>query len=106
MPNNFNPKDYYTHYFGIMQGEISDLAIIKIKVNSYHSKYIRALPLHSSQKEIEKTNDYSIFEYYLIPTIEFKQELLSMGANVEVPSPQNLREEIKNELKDILRIYE
>ena len=106
MPNNFNPKDYYTHYFGIMQGEISDLNIIKIKVNSYHSKYIRALPLHSSQKEIEKTNDYSIFEYQLIPTIDFKQELLSMGGNVEVISPLTLREDIKNELKDILRIYE
>ena len=86
-------------------GEENELAVVRIKVNSYHSKYIRALPLHSSQKEIEQTNDYSIFEYHLIPTIDFKQELLSMGSNVEVLTPQNLREEMREEILEMGELY-
>lgn len=105
MPNDFNPQDFFTHNFGIMHGEGEDLAIVRLKVNSYHSKYIRALPLHKSQKETERNNDYSIFEYYLIPTIDFKQELLSMGANVEVITPQGLRDEIKNEIQEMSELY-
>ena len=105
MPTQFEPKDYFAHNFGIMHGEEDELTIVRIKVNSYHSKYIRALPLHSSQKEIEQTNDYSIFEYHLIPTIDFKQELLSMGSNVEVLTPQNLREEMREEILEIGELY-
>ena len=55
--------------------------------------------MHASQKETEQTKDYSIFEYHLIPTIEFKQELLSMGTNVEVLAPQKLRDEIKDDIR-------
>ena len=105
MPVQFEPKNYFAHNFGIMHGEENELAIVRIKVNSYHSKYIRALPLHSSQKEIEQTNDYSIFEYHLIPTIDFKQELLSMGSNVEVLTPQNLREEMREEILEMGELY-
>jgi predicted DNA-binding transcriptional regulator YafY len=88
-----------------MHGEEDELTIVRIKVNSYHSKYIRALPLHSSQKEIEQTNDYSIFEYHLIPTIDFKQELLSMGSNVEVLTPLKLREEMRDDILEMGELY-
>ena len=105
MPDNFEAKDFFAHNFGIMHGKEEELSIIEVKINSYHSNYIRSLPLHASQKETEQTKDYSIFEYHLIPTIEFKQELLSMGTNVEVLAPQKLRDEIKDDIREMQKLY-
>lgn len=33
--------------------------------------YIRNLPLHESQKEMKRTDEYSIFEYHLKPEFDF-----------------------------------
>lgn len=67
--------------------------------------YFRSLPLHRSQKEEETTEDYSVFSYYLVPTYELRQEILSHGANVEVVYPETLRAQIKEEIAEMHKIY-
>ena len=61
-PKDFDPEAYFADYFGIMI-ENKKLETIRIKIYGMHVQYIRALPLHRSQCEIETTEDYSIFEY-------------------------------------------
>lgn len=51
--------------------------------------------MHHSQEEVETENDYSVFRYYLSPTYDFVQEILSHGCEVEVLSPGHLRDEIR-----------
>ena len=46
------------------------------------------------QKEVEKSEDYSIFEFRLRPTFDFQQELLWNGDALEVLEPLWLRKEI------------
>lgn len=67
--------------------------------------HFRSLPLHRSQKEEETAKDYSIFSYYVVPTYELRQEILSHGANVEVVSPKALREQIKEEIAEMHKLY-
>jgi len=55
--------------------------------------------LHHSQQEIETNENYSIFKFVIKPTFDFRQELLSMGEDVEVISPLLFREEMKNVVK-------
>ena len=72
---------------------------------SRQAKYFRSLPLHDSQKEEETTDSYSVFEYRLVPTFDFKQEVLRQGPFVEVLEPTNFREEIRNNVKAMLERY-
>ena len=82
-------------------------AIISVgyRVNSAKATHFRSLPLHRSQKEEETAKDYSIFSYYVVPTYELRQEILSHGANVEVVSPKALREQIKEEIAEMHKLY-
>ena len=69
-------------------------------------KYLRALPLHESQTEVKQTADYSVFTYLLRPTYDFVQEVLSRGEDVEVLTPEWLREGIRKKVKAIAAHYE
>mgnify|MGYP000711343241 FL=1 len=103
-PKDFDPEAYFADYFGIMI-ENKKLETIRIKVYGMHVQYIRALPLHRSQCEIETTVDYSIFEYRMKPTLDFRQELLSRGADVEVLAPLTFREEMIQSVDKMSSLY-
>lgn len=104
-PADFDPQAYFDASFGIIVDKECEIEAVQIKVYNNQSQYLRALPLHHTQKEIAKTDDYSIFEYVLRPTYDFKQELLSHGDDIEVLSPAWLREEIKKIAGRMYRRY-
>ena len=72
---------------------------IRVRVSGIQRQYLRTLPLHASQQETEIMDSSSVFEFYLRPTFDFEQELLTHAANtdgqIEVLQPQWLREEMK-----------
>jgi predicted DNA-binding transcriptional regulator YafY len=68
-------------------------------------RYIQTLPLHHSQEETEVAEDYSVFSYILSPTFDFKQQILSYGDTVEVLSPDWFREEMKESVGNMYRMY-
>ena len=78
---------------------------VKIKVVSGQVRYIDSLPLHDSQQLIEETPEYGIFTYYLVPTYDFRQELLSHGPDVEVLEPEDLRDEMKADIAQMYKNY-
>jgi predicted DNA-binding transcriptional regulator YafY len=61
--------------------------------------------LHSSQKEVETDKNHSIFTYFLTHDYDFKQDVLSFGDKVEVLEPKELREEMKEIVKKLNKIY-
>ena len=96
LPKKFDAAKFFEDYYGIIIGdEDFDVEPVALKVDSWQSKYLRTLPLHHTQVEVERTEEYSIFEYRLCPSFDFQQELLSMGDSVGVLVPVLL--------KDILR---
>ena len=76
-----------------------------IKVGCEQGMYIKTLPLHHSQKLIHQDDDYMTFELYLKPCYDFVQELLSCGSELEVISPQSLREEVNRYVVEMCEIY-
>ena len=66
--------------------------------------YLRTLPLHPSQEEVERAEDYSIFTYFVRPTFDFVQELLALGESAEVLSPKTLRKEISRIGKTVWKL--
>lgn len=93
LPADFNAAEFFGSCFGIIVGD-EEPQLIRLKVDAFQSKYLRSLPLHPSQKEVERTEDYSIFTYFLRPTFDFVQELLGLGETAEVLAPKTLRKEI------------
>lgn len=105
LPKDFNGNNYFSDSFGIITNETEHVDTIQIKVYGIHVLYVRALPLHHSQKEIKTTDEYSIFELRLKPSFDFKQELLSRGADIEVISPLSFRKEMIDEVQQVVKRY-
>ena len=103
-PNGFSPEIYFEGYFGIIHDGCA-LETVKLKVCSDQANYLRSLPLHASQEEIERNEDYSIFTLYLRPTFDFQQELLWNGDALEVLEPLWLRKEIAGKVKRMWNMY-
>lgn len=93
LPADFSAEAYFSTCFGIFVGD-EPPQIIRLKVKAKQANYLRTLPLHSSQKEVECTDKYSVFTYFLRPTFDFIQELLTMGDQIEVLEPKSLRKEM------------
>ncbi|HML66623.1 MAG TPA: WYL domain-containing protein [Dysgonomonas sp.] len=104
-PKDFNPEEYFYNCYGIINDEKIEPCTVKMKTNSYQAKYLRGLPLHHSQREIDVSNDAIIFEYYIKPTFDFKKELLSIGAEIEVLEPKWFREEMKELVNTMCNTY-
>ena len=95
MPKKFDAEEFFKDYYGIIINDDEfDVCPVALKVDSWQSKYLRTLPLHHTQVEVERTEEYSIFEYRLCPSFDFQQKLLSMGETVEVLAPTALRDKI------------
>ena len=104
-PKDFNPKEYFDGCFGIIAATYCDTQKVRLKVNSGQANYLRDLPLHESQQETERTEEYSIFEYHLRPTFDFQQEILWNGEDVEVLEPLWLRNEIAGKIMRMWNKY-
>jgi hypothetical protein len=103
-PADFDTELFFKDCYGVLSTN-DDPQRIVIRAYAPLTNYLRTLPLHHSQKEINSTPEYSDFEFYLRPTFDFRQELLSQCDEVEVLEPASFREEIKKMIKMMLKRY-
>ena len=106
MPEDFDMSMLYHNSYGILvQPDEYDVETVHLKVSAKHRHYLRTLPLHHSQKEIEKHEKYSIFTVKVYPTLDFIQEILSYGDEVEVVSPKWVREDVASYARNLYKMY-
>ena len=105
VPKNFNARSFFSTRHGVLQYEGEKPERIKIKASTHQANYFRTLPLHSSQKEVEKTDTYSIFSFHLAPNWDFIHDLLYFGDAVEVLEPEGLRARVKDESNNTANNY-
>lgn len=104
-PKDFNAEIFFKDCYGVICGTNDEVQKIVLRAYPPYVNYLRTLPLHTSQKELNSTSDYADFELYLRPTFDFRQELLSQGDEVEILQPENFREEMKSLLEKMLKRY-
>lgn len=104
MPAEVNPSEFFKDCFGIITNQNSAKRIV-LRVEPTQAKYLRALPLHSSQME-EVHDNYSLFTYRMRITYDLKEEIMSHGASIEVIEPKELKMLILNELKQAIDNYQ
>ena len=105
-PTDFDTEAFFRDCYGVLSGTGDKAQHIVIRAFAPYMNYLRTLPLHHSQKEVQSTPEYADFEFYLRPTFDFRQELLAQGHDVEVLHPATFREEMKAMLEKMLSRYQ
>ena len=102
---NFDAEAYFNDCFGIMV--VGNLKTERIVLRAYglEPHYLRDLPIHHSQKEIKKTEEYTDYELKLRPAEDFIEHLLSLSTWVKVMEPTWLVKEVQQRLKGALSRY-
>ena len=104
LPKAFKPEEFFINQYGIDRS-ITEPMDIRIKVNAYDAKFLRSLPLHHSQREVEQNDQYVIFTYHIAPTYDFIMELRKFGSKLEVLAPQSLRDQFAEEAEKTANRY-
>lgn len=94
VPDNFDGAEYFHDSYGMLTDDKMAVERIVLRAYGYEPYYLRDLPLHHSQREIDTAEEHTDFELYLKPTSDFKAKLLSRGQWLEVLEPKSLADEI------------
>ena len=107
IPNTkYNFNEYFDKVIGVTieEGEPED---ILIEVDAAQYPYVASKPMHHSQQLIGNAeNGNFIISLKVIPNFELRQSILGYGKRMTVLSPICLRDEIVNELKDMMSKYQ
>ena len=104
IPADFSAQTYFSEYFGVLTDD-TPMAHVIIRAHKWMPNYLRTLPLHHSQRELESTPDYTDFSYDIRPTSDFLGELLRHSSGIEVLEPQELREKMRQMIAETLKRY-
>ena len=91
---DFDAEAYFGECYGIVVGDGTELVRVVLRAYGQEPYYLRDLPLHHSQRELESTDEYTDFELLIRPTSDFKASLMARGEWLQVISPQWLADDI------------
>lgn len=106
MPKSFSPSDFFNEYYGVIVEDKVKSENIRLKVSAGQANYLRSLPLHPSQVEMYEQDGYCIFDLKIRPTLDFIQEVLKHGEDVEILLPEWLRKDMTNKIKRMWDNYQ
>lgn len=99
-------KEYFEDIVGVSFTPNEKPIKIKLKISNEVAPYILTKPLHCSQKRTESNEDGTIIEIEVIPNIELRQLILSYGDGIEVITPKSFREQFKQAIDNMNKIYQ
>ncbi|TXB66161.1 WYL domain-containing protein [Vicingus serpentipes] len=100
----FNPDSFFKNCYGITAFE-KDPVEIQLSLTPNQARYIISMPMHHSQKIINKTKGEVVISIYVRLTWELIMDILAMGNNVKVISPINLKNKLQQILQESLNNY-
>lgn len=106
-PRSIDAKKGFNEIVGLNYSSEKAL-LVKVAYTEQQWKYQKAIPLHSSQKKLE--DHYSsthpiLVAYYLKLNFELTQQILSLGSQIIIVEPKELKTKIIKELKASLKNY-
>jgi hypothetical protein len=112
MPADFSSEAYFSDYYGV-KTDGTPMAHVIVRAHRWTPDYLRTLPLHHSQQELESgeithadssTTPYTDFSFDIRPTADFLNELMKFG--IEVLEPLDLREKMRHRVLEMYHYYE
>ena len=106
MPKGFQVDDLFESSYGIYLPEGEEPVLVKLRTTLREAAYLQDLPLHPSQVFLGTEGDFCLFALRVIPNPNFIMELIKHGKRLEILEPESLREQVKQELRNALKLYE
>ena len=106
MPKGFQVDDLFESSYGIYLPEGEEPVLVKLRTTLREAAYLQDLPLHPSQVFLGTEGDFCLFALRVIPNPNFIMELIKHGKRLEILEPESLREQVKQELRNALNLYE
>ena len=103
-PIKLDSEEYFKYSMGITVPEDPPVEIV-LSFTKEQGAYIKALPLHPSQKILIDSKEELKINIYVKPSFELFSKILSYGDSVVVVSPPNIVNELKRRLKKSLEKY-
>ena len=104
MEKNFDVDELFATSFGIYLPE-GKARTITFRASEKEARFLRDLPLHKSQEEIESKDGYVTFSIFVCPDKNMIMEFCRYGSRIEVLSPADVRKDIAAELRAATEIY-
>jgi hypothetical protein len=104
MEKDFDVDSLFATSFGIYLPE-GPGQTITFKTNTTEAKYLRDLPIHSSQQEVESDAESVLFSIFVCPNKNLIMEFCKYGSKIEVLSPVEVRNAVASELTNAANIY-
>ena len=104
MKNGFDVDELFATSFGIYLPEDKG-QIITFKCSEREAKFLRDLPIHRSQEEVRKDGDNVIFSIFVCPDKNLIMEICKHGSRIEILSPAEVRDAVREELAKALAQY-
>lgn len=105
LDKGFHAEAYFHDYYGVYCDEKTPPQKVIIRASKEERPYLRDLPLHHSQEEINVTAEYSDFSYFLSPSDDFIGEILRKKNRLYVMSPKELRDKVLQCVKEMVNNY-
>ena len=105
MEKGFDVEELFATSFGIYLPE-GKARTITFRSSEKEARFLRDLPLHKSQKELERKDGYVTFSIFVCPDRNMLMEFCRYGSSIEVLSPSDIRKEIAAELSSAAKLYE
>lgn len=103
--NSIDSNVYFAGSFGVNHNIGIQPEEIRIKFYDAQIDYVKAKPLHSSQKEIAVGDGWAIFSYNLSLCFNFYQQVLWHREKAEIVYPEKAREEMRAIISTIAEKY-
>lgn len=101
----FSAEDYFKYSLGVIHIHGADPIEVKLKFNKDLIPLISENKIHQSMEIISKTEKEMVVTFKVYNTIELKNKILSYGANAEVISPKELRDEVIKIIEETKLVY-
>ena len=109
MDEGFDMERYFEGCCGIYTGDGPLVRVVVAAIGGF-ANYLRELPIHGSQVEVERDEDdvrkdRTRFELTIHPTLDFYQQMLSFGNQAVVLEPKSVAEKMGEMARGIWELY-
>jgi proteasome accessory factor B len=103
-PDDFDLRKHLARSFGVFQGDGE--VHVKVRFSPAVARYVQEGRWHPSQKLTRQPDGSLVAEFDLSTTEEIKHWILSFGQHAEVLEPAGLRQDVTDEVRTLLAVYQ
>lgn len=105
MPADFDVDELFATSFGTYLPE-GKAELITFRTSAREARFLRDLPLHASQQEIQGSDDESVtFNIFVCSNDSLIMEFCKHGSRLEVISPEHIRRAVAEQLAEAAKLY-